>query len=317
MGELKSYSSERTSLLALMREAWGLYRLHSQSTAERVLASIGDARQAERIVTDRLGLNLRDLDVLDIGPGQFLSHMIYFSVRNRVVGVDLDVIAQGFRPLDYAKMVQINGLRRAAKTITRKCFGVDRRFAWELRRQLGLGSTPRLNVLQMDAGAMSFPAASFDFVYSRAVFHHLPDPRLAIDGVVRVLRPGGASYIALHPYTSETGCLDPRIYSNQRDEIRGWPHLRPSLRSTVDSSNTYVNKLRLSEWRALFAARMPGVQFVLTQSEESSIERAKILQRQGDLLDYSLEELCCGQFAALWRKAEGQPEALVLRTKAV
>jgi len=169
---------------------------------------------------------------------------------------------------------------------------------------LGVDSLPRLNLLQMDVCEMRFPVNSFDFVYSNSVLHHLPEPSLALDSIVRVMRPGAVSYIALHPYTSDTGCLDPRIFTERKHEVRGWPHLRPSLQNTVGNSNTYVNKLRLEQWRTLFAAKMPGVQFVLTPSENADYDGARALQSQGELLDYSIEELCTGQLAALWMKPE-------------
>lgn len=302
MSELKSYSSEKTSPLAFLREAASLYRLHSRRSSERAIASIEDARLAERLVRDRLGLELNGLDILDVGPGQFLSHMTYFSLRNRVVGIDLDVILQGFKPLEYLKMIRTNGVRRAAKTIGRKLLGVDRKVASDLRYHLKIERSPKMDVLQMDACSMSFPLESFDFVYSRAVFHHLPNPGDALEAIVRVLRPGGACYITLHPYTSPTGCLDPRIFTERQDEVRGWPHLRRSLQKTVDPSNAFLNKVRLSDWRALFSAKMPAAQFILTESREASIDEAKSLKSRGELLDYSLEELCTGQFTALWRK---------------
>jgi SAM-dependent methyltransferase len=305
MSEIKSYSSENASAFGLLREARSLYRWHARCTSERALASIEDARFAEGVVKDDFGIELVDRDVLDVGPGQFLTHMTYFSTRNRVVGIDLDVIIQGFSPLGYIRMLRTNGLTRAAKTIGRKVLGVDRKVASDLRHLLHIERRPSLTVLQMDACAMSFPLESFDFVYSRAVFHHLPRPDAAIDAVVRILRPGGACFITLHPYTSPTGCLDPRIYTEKRNEVQGWPHLRRSLQGQVDPSNACLNRLRLPEWRALFTAKMPGVRFILTESKDATIGDAEALHSQGELLNYSLEELCTGQFAAVWKKPGG------------
>ncbi|WP_272476840.1 methyltransferase domain-containing protein [Baekduia alba] len=48
--------------------------------------------------------------------------------------------------------------------------------------------------LVADAHALPFPDASFDFVFSLAVFEHLHSPWIAAREMARVLRPGGAAY---------------------------------------------------------------------------------------------------------------------------
>jgi SAM-dependent methyltransferase len=298
---IKSYSSEKAPLLTLAREAYGLYR-YSKKIPERVQALIEDARRVEVLLNERFGLKLRDLDILEIGPGQFFCQMVYLAAQNRVVGIDLDLIAQGFSPITYVRMLQENGLRRTVKTIGRKMLGVDRRFAAEMRRQLGLPRRPSLNVLQMDACRMDFPDESFDLVYARSVFHHLPDPGAALDGIVRVLKPGGAVYILLHLFTSQTGCLDPRVYTERWSEMRGWPHLRPQLQNTLANQNTYVNMLRLHKWRELFAEKMAGAEYIMYRSDPSTIEMAESLQRSGELMDYSIEELTTVGLAVVWKK---------------
>ena len=261
-----------------------------------------DIYRREALVKQHLGLELRDLDILEIGPGQFQAQMRYLALKNRVVGIDRDVITQRVAPFAYLKMLRTNGLRRTAKTLGRKLLGVDRQFASELKRQMGLQRLPTPRVIQMDACQMSFPDESFDFVYARSVFHHLPDPGAALDGITRVLRPGGAAYVLLHLYTSETGCLDPRIYTNRRNEVQGWPHLRPALGTTLENENTYLNKLRLHEWRTLFDSKMPHAKYFTTEADSATFELARTLQSQRELLDYSVEELTTNDFAVLWQK---------------
>lgn len=43
----------------------------------------------------------------------------------------------------------------------------------------------------MDAMALEFPDNTFDFVYASNLLHHLPNPKLAIREMHRVLKPGG------------------------------------------------------------------------------------------------------------------------------
>ena len=304
---MRSYSSESGGVAGFLRETVGLYRLHSRNIGDRVRSQIEDARQVEVRVREILGLELQDLDVLEIGPGQFLCQMTYFGCHNRTIGIDRDVIARGFRPSAYIKMLRTNGVRRTMKTLGRKLLGVDRQYTSQLLSQLGMKRMPQLTVHQMDVCNISFPSQSFDFVYSRSVLHSLPDPRRAMEEIVRVLRPGGVAYISIHPFTSETGCLDPRIYSDRRSEIPAWAHLRPHLREKLYEPNVYLNKLRLEDWRRLFAAKMPGVEYILATSGKVSFETAKTLQGQGELLEYSLQELLTGQFVALWRKPSDEP----------
>jgi SAM-dependent methyltransferase len=299
--KIRSYTSGDSSVSAFLRELRSLYR-YSQQASERARESMEDMRLREAIVNQHLGLELRGLDILEIGPGQFQAQMKYLSAKNRVVGIDLDVITQSISPLNYLRMLRTNGLRRAAKTLGRKLLGVDRKFASELQRQIGVSRLPVAKVIQMDAGRMSFANESFDFVYARSVFHHLPDPGAALDGIVRVLRPGGAAYILLHLYTSQTGCLDPRVYTDRRHEVQGWPHLRPELRTTLDGQSTYVNKLRLQEWRELFNSKMPKAKQFMSKAGEQAVELARTLHNQGILVDYSMEELTTHDLAVLWQK---------------
>ena len=304
MNQMKSYSSEAHSLTSRFRDVFSLYRLHSNDILDHVRNRIEDIRRFESAVESQFGIRLENLDVLEIGPGQFLTQLTYLAVRNRVIGIDNDVIVQGFDLPGYIRMLRRNSFYRTVKTAGRKLLGIDRQYARQLKRQLGLHHLPRLSVYEMDVRNMSFAMGSFDIVYCRSVLHHLPDPGRAVDEIVRVVRPGGLAYISIHPYTSETGCLDPRIYTGRRSEIEGWPHLRPHLRDKLREPNAHLNRLRLSEWRALFGSKMPGARILTATSGDASLQAAIALQRQGELLAYSLEELLTGDFTVLWQKLQ-------------
>jgi SAM-dependent methyltransferase len=302
-GKMRSYASETSGVGAFLREMGSLYSLYSKSMSERVRIALEDVRKVEARIKEKYDVDIKNLDVLEIGPGQFLTQLTYFATRNRVVGVDRDIIVRGFQPLAYVGMLQANGPRRTIKTIGRKLLGFDRQYGSQLVRQLGIKRLPQLTTRTMDVRRMTFANQSFDFVYSRSVLHHLPDPGTALREIARVLRPGGVAYVTIHPYTSATGCLDARVHTAQRHEIDGWPHLRPQLRDRVYAPNAHLNKFRLADWRGVFTTEMPGAECVLTNSgEEGIVESAQSLQGQGELLDYSLEELIVGEFASLWKK---------------
>ena len=304
---MKSYSSEQRGWNAFFSEARSLYASHAQSVAQHVRSRIEDIKKVEACISSHYGFELRDKDVLEIGPGQFLTQLTFLALNNRAVGVDLEIIAHGLDIPAYLRMLQKNGVRRTIKTVGRKLFGIDRRYALELMRQLHLERRTRPLVREMDACHLHFDDESFDFVYCRSVLHHIPEPEKVLREVSRVLRPGGVSYISTHLYTSETGSLDPRVFDQARQmEVRGWPHLRPKLHSNV-RGNAYLNKLRLRQWRSIVSESMPEVRFISNRSTSPpEAERIRAtateLRERGELLDYSLEELETFELVFLWRK---------------
>lgn len=269
-----------------------LNRVRTNDAGTRVQDLLNDIRTVESRIHEAFGVELKNVDVLEIGPGQFLCQSRYLAVHNRVTGLDTDVIAVGINPLPYLEMFLRNGWERTAKTVGRKLLGVDHAYRQAILKQLG--SVPRVCCLRADASQI--PVSGFDFVYTRAVFHHLPNPIEAVEECKRVLRPGGILYIALEPYTSPTGCVDPRITSE-----RPWAHLRPEFQSQV-CPTAFVNKLRVEEWRMLFSLILPGVRIVLRQSEPRFLHAAAELKDAGHLADYSFEELTAGELIAMWRK---------------
>jgi ubiquinone/menaquinone biosynthesis C-methylase UbiE len=64
-----------------------------------------------------------------------------------------------------------------------------------------------LNFIQADLGKpLAIPNSSYDFIFSFNAFEHIPDPSLAIDEMIRVLRPGGVIWIDFNPlYASPLG----------------------------------------------------------------------------------------------------------------
>lgn len=94
--------------------------------------------------------------ILEVGVGTGIS-LPYYSSSSRVVGIDIS-----------EPMLQAARRRVAAER---------------------LDHVERLDV--MDAEALAFPDASFDVVVAQYVVNTVPNPEIALDEFLRVLRPGG------------------------------------------------------------------------------------------------------------------------------
>lgn len=257
----------------------------------------------EECIRQYYGVTIDDLDVLDIGSGQNLIELHKFSTKNRAIGIDFDVIAQGFDPKAFFNMWRCNGSQRVLKTLLRKCLGIDAAYAAEIRRRLGPRAASDLDIRQMDACELRFPDASFDFVHSYSVFHHLPDPGAGLRQIARVLKPAGVAYLSIHLYTSHSGSLDPRAMSVGKSLFEPWAHLRP-LHAEKVRPNAYVNQLRLSEWRRLIEESFPKAMVILNPSDRTRIQQeAEELIAAGELASYSLEELVTHEVVIYWQKS--------------
>jgi SAM-dependent methyltransferase len=299
---IRSYTSTKLGPMQRLREFRQLYLYHGDNAAEQVRVLIQRMGRVEETVRALTGVSLRGLKILEIGTGQKLRQTRYLAMHNEVVGIDLDEIVTGFSPGGYWRMLRCNGPVRVLKTIGRKVLGIDRRFARELLRQLGGPPSAPPTLLQMDAARMRFPDASFDAVCSFSVFQAVPDPRSIVREVVRVLRPGGCAYLSTHLYTSDSGCNDPRIFSNNRAELPYWPHLRREFAARV-RPNSYLNEFRMAAWDALFNAEMPGARFEhLQHNNDVLVPELARLRSAGELKDYTDDELLTVDYAVVWRK---------------
>jgi len=78
-------------------------------------------------------------------------------------------------------------------------------------------------VLQMDATRMDFPRASFDFVYTFGVLHHIPDAEGAMGEIMRVLRPGGQVLAMLYNRTSINYAVEIKVLRKLGARLLGLP----------------------------------------------------------------------------------------------
>lgn len=303
MGSSQSYVKTPLGFLARLSELRGLYAIHSGHNETYVKQVLDVARDIEKTFERLSNRSLGDAAVLEVGVGQRPVQLAYFATRAKsAVGIDTDLVPSGAGFSDYLEMWKRNGSLRTLKTVARKALGMDSRFRDELARQLGLQRFPDLTLLPMDASATSFGSETFDAIYSRAVFEHLSDPRSVLREMRRILKPGGAAVIFFHLYTSDTGCHDTRIFAGKREHIPYWSHLRPEHRHLIHE-NTYLNRLRLAEWRTLFSEELPGsVVHPHNDADRPTQDALRALRAKDELSTFSDEELLSVTVEATWAK---------------
>lgn len=115
--------------------------------------------------------------------------------------------------------------------------------------------------LEMDSQSMLFRNSIFNFVYSINTFEHITNPYLALDEIMRVLKPGGTVYIQFDPtWTSPFGHHVPLNLLQEP-----WAHLvhsQEELELMIKNSGgtdaelailaSSTNRLRLSSYFNLF-----------------------------------------------------------------
>jgi SAM-dependent methyltransferase len=301
----KGYTSTRLGMQSRLSEITSLLTVYREGPASLVGRSVGQAIGVLEEIALAQGKPVTDMDILEIGSGQKSIQLAVMSQANRAIGIDRENSNDDISVRSILDTIKTDGTVRAAKTVVRKAMGFDRQIRKEFANQMGLEAWRPLNVQKMDAGKMSFPDASFDVIFSRAVFEHLENPEGVLREVARVIRPGGVFYCLLHLYSSYSGCHDIRIFANRSGDLPLWAHLREGHRHKV-IQNTYLNRLLLGEWRSLLSDVLPGVHVdaLMDDSDPRHLSELAEIRKHGELAEYSDEELLTVTLKAVWKRSE-------------
>jgi len=293
-----SYTSGHGNLASRLRQIKYLWAFQTAGAAKDVTQMLKEAKSVCDTLKDTFGFEAEGKDVLEIGPGQFLTQARYFALKNKVTVIDADVLAERLSPGKLVQMLRRNGASRTLKTCARKAVGIDRIYRRATCRELGVEKLPQIRIEHGDAEAMPFGDRTFDMIQCRSVLHSLPHPEKAMSEIGRVLRPGGVAHIDIHLYTSYNGALDPRTMTGS-DSTYFWAHLKhPPARV----GTARLNKLTLQTWSSLFARELPGC--IIRVSEDGPNIRKVLLhlRSKGELADYSDEQLMGHALDVMWQK---------------
>jgi SAM-dependent methyltransferase len=187
-------------------------------------------------------------NVLEVGCGSRAATLILLHTSGtKAVGIDYVVPAVRWRGV--LGQLRVNGAERAAKTAAWK-LAFDHTFFRRLRELYGAPLRMDVDVRYMDARALTFPDASFDFVFSNSVFEHIDGVDKAAAEIARVLKPGGSAWLEIHLFPSLSGghVLAWDDASDPPSSPPPWDHLR----GRTQPARVFLNGLRADDYLEIF-----------------------------------------------------------------
>lgn len=237
------------------------------------------AAERQQDITPYLDGNRR-LQVLDLGNGRLRpQYTLLRAAGHQVYGIDL---------VNRPRLSWIDVAYRVAR--------------WLFRRKLGLPAetTSGRTLICADVRALPFLDNSFDLATSVAAFEHFLDVPTVVAELRRVMRPGGLVWVRIHLFASPSGGHNLRFTEiplrNIPAGVDPWDHLRGRRLSF---------QLPLNEWRRDQYLETFGRHFQILKYYCAMREGEELLTPalEAELSNYSRDELTCGAYVILARKA--------------
>jgi len=159
-------------------------------------------------------------------------------------------------------------------------YGIDltRESIRQTRHRLDMEGLDNARLQIGDSENLSFPAASFDLVYSWGVLHHTPSLSKAMRELVRVLRPGGELKLMLyhrHSIAAYWTWIRFALFSG-----RPWKSLRQVLADHVESPGTVaLTRHELASMVATLPLTDVQIKSVLTWCDRGERSRSLLVQK--------------------------------------
>lgn len=252
-----------------------------------------------KLLNQYTGRSVKDSRVLEIGCGQRAAMPLLFAADGaEAFGVDVEVPTYHIDFQVLLKILRTNGVDRALKSLGRHVL-FDKRFFEDLKQVCGLHRLPfsRIHIEVTDASTLSFPENYFNLTFSFGVLEHVANVEATVQHINDTLKSDGVGVITVHLFPSLSGghCMDWRLPDSHPSRVvPPWDHLLENKYPI----NTFLNKLRLQDYRNIFEKYTVIEDEALTKEGESMLHLAP----DSLLEEYTKEDLITGGVRFIIRK---------------
>lgn len=110
---MRTYTQVSGGIFGRMTDIARLYKVRTRNVQENVEMTKAQVAASAECYAKYTAAPLVDRDVLVVGVGQTQREATGLGMKNRVVGIDLDVIPQGWHPGQYVRLLKQNGGMRS------------------------------------------------------------------------------------------------------------------------------------------------------------------------------------------------------------
>jgi len=293
-----SMSRQPIGIINRFASSWNILHRYRQGIFGSAELEINYYKRLFDIIRSHVTIEINNARILELGCGQMATQTALLASNGAdVTGIDVEIPTYRMNLQIFLETLKKNGFERAIKSLFRHVL-FDRAYIKKISL-LHDKKIPysELDIQIMDAADLRFPNNHFDFVFSRDVFEHIDDVPNAVKGVNRVLKKSGIAWIRAHLFPSLSGGHHLAwMFADKSpsDKVPPWDHL---LANTYPV-NTYLNKLRLDQYRKIFHDNI-SVLKERTKEEGHNILTPKLLEllsakgyTKEDLLTSSVLFLC-------------------------
>lgn len=301
---LYSYTSLYSALGGYLREFADAFSSRKDPALEEVFATdIRNLTMLKETIEDIYQQPFKDRSVLDIGAGELLKHSYFFAQTNRVTALHCEGSYGGASSSECLQLSRKKPLRQCVDGLGHQLQDFDRNYRQSFRKHFGAKMLKKPKFVHGDATDMPFADQSFDVIMSCSVFEYAPSPLSVLREIRRVLRPGGVVYIGVHPFLSEPGDYEQKIFGERDNSDSDWAHLHPKF-ARLTQANAYCHQVSIPVWKSMLTEIWPGCSLETCGSFEHAwvLGELKSLGTEEELIGYANEELLTDFLVGIWIK---------------